>query len=109
MIYQELTKHTFAYELSKDKSNGFSYEGAELLFNYLEGFGEDIEFDPVALRCEYSEYTKEELIENYSYSAEVEGEDLDENDEWEIVKDYIENNTVLLEDESEDVYIILDF
>lgn len=43
---------------------GFSYEGAKALFAYLSDLEEDtiddlpmgIEFDPIAFRCEYSEY-----------------------------------------------------
>jgi len=40
--------------------NNFSYEGKKALFNYLEEYedatGEQIEFDPIALCCEYTEY-----------------------------------------------------
>lgn len=40
--------------------NNFSYEGLKALFDYLEELeestGEQINFDPIALCCEYSEY-----------------------------------------------------
>ena len=40
--------------------NNFSYDGLGALFDYIEelehDIGEDIEFDPIALCCEYSEY-----------------------------------------------------
>ena len=42
------------------KDNGFSFEGAKALFDYLEQLEADCnisyEFDPIAIRCEYVEY-----------------------------------------------------
>ena len=64
-----VTEHTFIDTMAT-KNNGFSYEGSKALFNYLEQLEEDtgtqIEFDPIALRCEYTEYKNfEELQEDY--------------------------------------------
>ncbi len=40
--------------------HGFSYQGLKALFEYLEEYeestGTEIEFDPIALSCEYTEY-----------------------------------------------------
>ena len=65
--------------------NNFSYEGLVSLFDYLEDFENDtgtaIEFDPIALRCEFSEYTTiSEAYGNY----EDDGKDLTELEmiEW---------------------------
>ena len=107
MIYNELNQHDFAYELSSNKDNGFTYDGATMLFDYLEEF-DNMEFDPVALRCEYSEYSKEELVKNYSYSADVENEE-DKEEKENITMEYIRNNSLLLEDNTKDIYILLDF
>ena len=45
---------------SNDYKNNFTYEGANALQQYLEelsdDIGENIDFDPVAWCCEYSEY-----------------------------------------------------
>ena len=54
-----------------DRDNNFTYEGKRALFDYLEDYehdsGEEIEFDVVALCCEYSEYKNlAELQENYT-------------------------------------------
>ena len=62
-------EHTFIYVMT-NKYNNFSYEGSKALYNYLEQLEEDtgiqIEFDPVALRCEYTEYKNfEEFKEDY--------------------------------------------
>jgi hypothetical protein len=44
----------------KNRPNNFSYDGLialwEMLEEYEEGTGEEIEFDGIALCCEYSEY-----------------------------------------------------
>ena len=43
-----------------DRKENFSYEGKKALFEYLEeledNIGEKIEFDCIAICCEYSEY-----------------------------------------------------
>ena len=56
------------------RKDNFSYEGLEILFDYLEEFnhdigediGEEIEFDVIALCCDYAESTIDELIIDYS-------------------------------------------
>ena len=62
-----VTEHTFTDEMIK---HGFSYEGTKALFQYLEQYEQDcdheLEFDPIAFRCEYDEYKNlEEIKENY--------------------------------------------
>jgi len=54
----------------KHRRENFSYEGLEALFDYLEGLeeelGEPIEFDPIGICCEYSEYANAwEAMEQY--------------------------------------------
>ena len=63
------TQSQFVDEMSK-KDHGFSYHGAKALFEHLTQFeedcGTDIEFDPIAFRCEYDEYENlKEVKENY--------------------------------------------
>ena len=74
----------------------FSYEGLEVIFDYLENLSEDsgesIELDVVALCCEYYESSIEELINNYS----IDLSEVDENDPdsiIEVVREYLEDNT----------------
>ena len=53
-------------ELLKDEYAQWSHEAATALVDWMEELeestGEPIEFDPVALRCEFSEYTEAELL-----------------------------------------------
>ena len=98
MIYTQITENTFAQELSENPENGFSYEWAAALFHALDDMGEDIEFDPVALRCEYSEMNEQELLLNYWYMLNQEHEeDIEENWPFEVLKRILEENTTLIE------------
>lgn len=59
------------WEFTDKMVKWFSYNGANALFEYLEDLerdiGEEIEFDPVAIRCDYSEYENlEEIKEHYN-------------------------------------------
>ena len=61
---------------------GFSYEGAKALFDYLEEYeeegGKELEFDAVALGCDFMEYeSKNELLEQYDNCNTL--EDIEEN------------------------------
>ena len=112
MIYKELNETTFAYELSNNKDNWFSYNWASALYNFLDDAWMDIEFDPVALRCEYSEYSKEELLKEYWTTfiswAEEEYIDYTEEEKEEATIDFIKQNTLSIEVD-DDTYIIQDF
>ena len=52
--------YQFRNWFEKNRPNNFSYDGLialwEMLEEYEEGTGEEIEFEPIALCCEYSEY-----------------------------------------------------
>jgi len=50
----------FCDSFSEQYRNNFTYDGKRALFDYLEQYeedcGEDVELDPIALCCEYTEY-----------------------------------------------------
>jgi hypothetical protein len=52
-----------------DRQNQFSYEALELLFDYFEeledSMGQEIELDPIAICCEYSEDSPADILKNY--------------------------------------------
>ena len=79
-----------------DRKDNFSYEGLEVLFNYIEEVeqytGKEIELDVIALCCEYAESTIEELITDYSIDISDCGPDDDEAIK-EIVLAYMECDT----------------
>tara|TARA_R100000664_G_scaffold5452_1_gene10330 strand:+ start:1365 stop:1670 length:306 start_codon:yes stop_codon:yes gene_type:complete len=72
MMKDTITIYQFRnwFRSSEGYKNNFSYDGLGALFDYIEelehDIGEDIEFDPIALCCEYSEYDSfKELKEDY--------------------------------------------
>lgn len=70
MIYQQLNTSDVAALLRADDNARWTADGAWALAEYLEELSEDcglrLEFDQVAIRCEYSEYEMDELVEQYS-------------------------------------------
>ena len=83
-------------ELMDTYNCGFTYSGAEALFDFFEEIDENMECDPVAIRCEYTEYENLEDFHN-TYDAE------DYPD-----FDSISDNTILILTDS-DSFIIQDF
>ena len=69
-----------------DRMENFSYVGLERLFDYLEQLGDDIgeelEFDVIALCCDYSEHTLEDLNSEYGHYEGVQWDTLEEAIEW---------------------------
>ena len=71
-MIETVTKSTFidSFRSSDTYKNNFSYMGLDALYDYLEEFeedtGEQIQFDLVAICCDFSEYDSlEEIIEDY--------------------------------------------
>lgn len=76
-----------------DRMDNFSREGLELLFDYLEEADPDMELDVIALCCEYSEDTAQDIATNYS----IDLSDCKDDDEIiETVRDYLNDNTSLI-------------
>lgn len=106
MIYNEMNEISFAHELSSNKDNGFSYEGAKALYEYLDNSDIDFEFDAVALRCDFSEVDAGELVQDYGVEFSDEG--LDDDEKLEEAIEYISDRTTLIEVD-DDTYIIQNF
>jgi len=103
-MYDTVNFNQFNDWFIKDNSNyknNFSYEGRKALFDYLEELeddtGEKIEFDPIALCCEYSEY--ENIQEFWN--------DYDKEDYPTI--DKIEDNTAVIKIQDSNKFIIQSF
>lgn len=74
-----------------DRATQFSYEGLELIYDYLleleQDAGWEIELDVIAICCDYSEMTPQEVIDSYGLSAEDDGNQLNN------VLDYLHDHT----------------
>ena len=57
-----MTEFSFCdwFQKSAERKNQFSYEGLRALYEYLtdleDDIGQEFDFDPIALCCEYTEY-----------------------------------------------------
>ena len=64
-----LSKEQAINTLLQDQYAAWTYDEAEALVNYYEqieeDIGEEIELDAVAIRCDWSSETKEEICKNY--------------------------------------------
>lgn len=97
-----------------NRSNNFSYEGLEALYNYLddlsEDTGENIELDVIALCCEYTEESFDDIINNYKIDMseldDMNDKSEDGNDEYtdeekqekkiEIIREFLEGETSIV-------------
>jgi hypothetical protein len=74
-----LSDFTNAFRNS-DRAEQFSYEALTILFDYFEECDPQMEFDMIAICCEWAENTPEELSEMYKIDN---------------VLDYLENHTTV--------------
>jgi len=90
------------FRSSDTYKNNFSYEGLSALFDYLEEMeestGEELEFDPIALCCEFEEYDSFEEFQE-EYNGEVLYPTLDQ----------LEDYTTVIRIENSDSFIIQQF
>lgn len=71
-IINRLNRWQFVDEFKKVRPHNFSYEGLHALFDYLEqlseDIGSDIDFDPISICCDFSEYdTFKQFQNDYDY------------------------------------------
>lgn len=92
---QTITKYQFSEAFrNADRKENFSIAGLDALFNYFEQIeedtGEEMELDVIAICCEYSEATPEEIAANYSIDI---SDCEDDESIKETVIDYLNDNT----------------
>ena len=100
---QSVTRFDFVdwFRGSDSYKNNFSYDGLNSLFDYFEELEEQMEnemdFDPIAICCAFSEYENfEEIKENYN-STDIQ------------TMDDLKDHTSVIEIENTDRLIIQDF
>lgn len=74
------------------RGDQFSYEALGLLFDHLEECNPEMELDVIAICCEYSEDSPEDIVESYG----IESDDEDEPYAIEAATAYLEANTVII-------------
>lgn len=84
----------------------FGYQALRVIFDYLEEYeestGEEIEFDVIAICCDYASQNFEDIASDYGIELDKE---LDEDDQKQQVLDYLNDHTLVLgETDCEIVY-----
>ena len=107
-MYQTVTETAFIRTFQEIRPENFSIPALRMLFDYLEAWeddvGEDIELDPIAICCDWAEYTAAELLREYG-DANDDPDDAVEQ----IIEDIREEGGDVLEvrhAEDEDTYLI---
>ena len=85
--------------------SSFSEDALESMFDFYEETDTDVDYDPVAFDCEWTEFTENALIEQYSYLLDKEEE---EEDIIEILVSELETRTTIFELNNGN-YLIFDF
>jgi hypothetical protein len=79
------------------RPGNFSYEGLNILFSYFyeyeESTGEEMELDVIAICCDFTESTWQEIAS--SYDIDLTGAELG-GEKYEIVKTYLEDQGALI-------------
>lgn len=79
--------------INAGRKDQFSYEGLGLLFDYFEQYeqdcNEEMELDVIAICCEYSEETPEQIAQSYG----IEISDMYPNDRLQYVNNYLAEHT----------------
>ncbi|MAH51812.1 hypothetical protein CMI37_38705 [Candidatus Pacearchaeota archaeon] len=100
-MISNVTETEFIQRFYDLRNDNFSYEGKKALFEYIEEIedstGEQIEFDCIAICCEYTEF--ENLKDFHKYYDKENYPDLD------TLREY----TQVIEIEDSDSFIIADF
>jgi hypothetical protein len=79
-----ITEHEFIDGFTGNYADSFSYEGKKALYEYFTQLEEDtsfeIEYDPIAIHCEYTEYDDfTEFLEDYEdYAKEHNIKEIDD-------------------------------
>ena len=95
-MYQTIGLNEFRNAFQGHERTNFSYEGLEVLFNYIEeNYGDSYELDVIALCCEYCEMTYAEI---FNYYDDISDEDLvnfEEDELLDMAAEYLDNHTIV--------------
>lgn len=95
---QTVSKYDFIDQFRvMDRLENFSYEGRGLLFDYLEEYeestGEELEMDVIAVCCDFSEDSPEDIADNYGIDI---SECEDEDEVKKTVLEYLNDKTMVI-------------
>jgi hypothetical protein len=105
-----LTKYDFIEWMQQAPNNPFSYNGLEILFDYLTSLesdtGEEFEFDPVAFRCDFIESHVEDILSENGVTLD---EILTEEEKMETALNLLKEKTIVLDITNKDTILYQNF
>jgi hypothetical protein len=60
-----LNKDQFRFHMNAIRPDNFSYEGQGELFDYLDEIDSELEFDPIAICCDFSQCSLDEFLDSF--------------------------------------------
>lgn len=100
MIIQ-LNSYALANQILSDCQANYSHSGAFALAEFFDEHAENEEFDPVAIRCDWSEYkSASAAAKEYGWKYEDEEDEDDEEKKEKSAMNFLVNNTIVLTHES---------
>ena len=106
---QTINLSQFRDEFNSIRPNNFSYEGLEILFDYLEEMEPDLDLDVIALCCDYSEMTLEEIYDAYPDVLDLIDMDRPRASTYSIVVDYLNDNGSYCGDTPQGTFVFQQF
>lgn len=103
---QTVYLHTFRDAFQAVRPNNFTYEGLEVLFDYLteleDDIGQEMELDVIAICCDYCEDTWQNIASYYDIDlSDIE----DEDEQKQAVMDWLCDNTSVCGETSDGSFV----
>jgi hypothetical protein len=71
-IKMTLNKDQFRFFMNQVRPDNFSYEGQGELFDYFDSMDpEQIEYDPIAICCDFSQCSLDEFLDAYNVDCDI--------------------------------------
>jgi hypothetical protein len=110
---QTLNKDTFRFQMDQIRPNQFSYEALGVLFDYFESIeeacGSEMDFDPIAICCEYAEMTMDEIFDAYPDVLDLIDMDRPRESTYSIVIDYLDDKGSYCGDTAQGTFVFQQF
>jgi hypothetical protein len=87
-MQQTLSQNQFVDQFQAIRPDDFSREALESLYDYFEECDPSMEFDPIAICCEFSESSPTDIINDYDLDIDPESENATDE-----VFEYLNNHT----------------
>jgi hypothetical protein len=103
-MYQTITNSDFHKAFhDTGREDNFSYEGRNMLFEYLNENYPDMELDVIVLCCEFDESDWQTIADDYSIDL---SDCEDDEERFNTVHHYLEDNTIVIGyDEDKDIIV----